>query len=141
MALQLRELMTKDVIKLPSSASIVDAAQRMREGHVGVVVVVEDGGRLCGVVTDRDIAVRVVAEGMGPATTPLSAVCSKELTVLSPDDAVDKAIEVMRAKAIRRTPVVDGENRVVGVVSLGDLAIERDAQSVLGHISAATPNL
>ena len=140
MAQQIREIMTKDVIKLPGSASITEAAKRMRQAHVGAVLV-EDGSAVCGMVTDRDIAVRVVADGRDPATTPLSAVCTKELVVLSPDDEVDRAVELMREKAVRRTPVVDRESHVVGIVSLGDLAIARDAQSVLGRISAATPNL
>jgi CBS domain-containing protein len=132
------DLMTETVIALPSSAPILEAARQMRDADVGVVVV-KDGARACGLVTDRDIAVRAVAEGLDAATTPLSAVCTNDLALLSPEDDIDRAIELMRERAIRRAPVVL-EDRLVGIVSLGDLAIERDPDSVLGTISAAAPS-
>lgn len=111
----------------------------MRAASVGAVLVAADG-KLAGIVTDRDITVRVVAQGRDPSTTPLADVCSCELTTLSPDDDVDRAIEVMRSKAVRRLPVVDSTNQPLGIVSLGDLALERDPSSVLGRISGAPPN-
>jgi CBS domain-containing protein len=91
-------------------------------------------------VTDRDIAVRAVADGRDPERTPVSEICSKDLTTVSPEDDLDRAIQVMREKAIRRLLVVDNRNQTVGILSLGDLALERDARSVLGQISAAPPN-
>lgn len=139
MAKQVREVMNKKPIKLDRSAAVVEAARQMRAASVGAVLVATDG-RLAGIVTDRDIAVRVVAQGRDPSTTPLADVCSCELTTLSPDDDIDHAIEVMRSKAVRRLPVVDSSNQPVGIVSLGDLALERDPHSVLGRISAAAPN-
>ena len=111
----------------------------MRDDNVGAVIV-EDAGKICGIVTDRDIAVRAVAQERDPRTTPLSEICSKALTTLSPDDDVDRAVQMMREKAIRRVPVVDARKQAVGILSLGDLAVERDARSVLGQISAAPPN-
>jgi CBS domain-containing protein len=138
MAKQVHELMSKP-IKLHRSASVMEAARKMREASVGTVIV-EDGSGPCGIVTDRDITVRAVAEGKNPATTPLSDVCSEELTTLAPDDELDRAVQVMREKAIRRVLVVDSQNNAVGILSLGDLAIERDSRSVLGQISAAPPN-
>jgi CBS domain-containing protein len=120
------------------NASILEAARKMRDFDVGVIVV-KDGAKACGLVTDRDIMVRAVAEGVDPATTPLSAVCSRDLASLSPDDEIDGAIRLMRERAVRRAPVIVDE-RLVGIVSLGDLAIERDPDSVLGSISAARPN-
>jgi CBS domain-containing protein len=132
------DIMTENVFALPSSAPILEAARQMREFDVGVIVV-KDGAKACGLVTDRDITIRAVAEGLDPATTPLSAVCTKDLAALSPEDDVDRAIELMRERAIRRAPVVIDE-RLIGIVSLGDLAIERDPNSVLGAISAAEPN-
>jgi CBS domain-containing protein len=139
MAKQVRELMSKQPIKLQSSAPVIEAARQMRVADVGAVIVEEDS-RPCGILTDRDIAVRAVAEGKDPATTPLSEVCSKDLTTLSPDDDLDRAVQLMRDKAIRRVLVVDSQNHAVGVLSLGDLAIERDSMSVLGQISAARPS-
>jgi len=139
MAKKVRELMSKDPIKLASSSPVAEAARQMRDKNVGAVIV-EDNGKLCGVVTDRDIAIRAVAEGRDPATAHLADICSKDLTTVSPDEDLDRAVQIMREKAIRRVPVVDGNNRPVGVLSLGDLAIERDSRSVLGQISAAPPN-
>jgi len=89
-----------------------------------------------GILTDRDVVVRVVAEGRDPRATRLADVCSRELTTVSPDDNVDDAIAVMRDKAIRRVPVVD-RGRPIGIVALGDLA---PRGTTLGEISAAPPN-
>jgi CBS domain-containing protein len=139
MAKQVRDLMNKKPIKVPSSSPIAEAARRMRSANVGAVIVEEDG-RACGIVTDRDIAVRAVADGRDLEKTPLGEICSKVLITVSPDDALDKAIQVMRDRAIRRVLVVDAKNDTVGILSLGDLAIERDARSVLAQISAAPPN-
>jgi CBS domain-containing protein len=139
MAKKVRELMSEQPIKLSSTSPIIEAARRMRAANVGSIIV-EDNGRPCGIVTDRDIAVRAVADGRDPQATPLSEISSKDLTAISPDDDLDRAIELMREKAIRRVLVVDNRNQAVGILSLGDLALERDSRSVLGQISAAPPN-
>jgi CBS domain-containing protein len=139
MAKKVRELMSEQPITLTTATPIIEAARRMRAANVGSVVIEEDG-RPCGIVTDRDIAVRAVADGRDPERTPVSEICSKELTTVSPEDDLDRAIQVMREKAIRRLLVVDNRNQTVGILSLGDLALERDARSVLGQISAAPPN-
>ncbi|HET9932681.1 MAG TPA: CBS domain-containing protein [Polyangiaceae bacterium] len=138
MAKLVRELMSKP-LALPSSAPVVEAARQMQNEDVGTVIV-EDGGKPFGIVTDRDIVVRVVAEGRDPAQTAISEVCSKELVTLSPDAELDLAVQLMRDRAVRRLLVVNGEHRTVGLISLGDLAIERDPNSVLGQISATPPN-
>jgi len=140
MAKKVRDLMNKQPIKLQASASVVEAARQMQSANVGAVIVEDGGGKPCGIVTDRDITLRAVAQGRDPATTLLSEVCSNGLTTLSPDDDLDRAIQIMREKAVRRLLVVDSQNKAVGVLSLGDLAIARDSQSVLGQISAAAPN-
>jgi CBS domain-containing protein len=138
MAQYLREIMTQQPLALETSDSIVAAARTMRDGNVGDVVVLEKG-QIQGILTDRDIVVRALAEGRDPARTTVGEICSRELTVLSPSDAIGDAVKVMRDKAIRRLPVVEG-GRPVGIVSLGDLAVERDRESALGSISAAPPN-
>ena len=140
MTQRVHEVMTKDPIKLRSSSTVVEAARRMRDAAIGAVVVEDDGGRICGIVTDRDIAIRTVAAERDPKTTKLSDVCSKSLAMLSADEQVDRAVEIMREKAVRRVPVVDTQNNVVGIVSIGDLAQLRDPASALGQISAAPPN-
>lgn len=139
MAKKVRELMSKQPVKMQSSAPVVEAARQMRSADVGAIIV-EENSKPCGIVTDRDIAVRVVAQGLDPQKTPVSQICSKDLTTLAPEDDIDRAVQIMRQKAIRRLLVVDGQNKALGIVSLGDLALERDSQSVLGQISAAPPN-
>jgi CBS domain-containing protein len=139
MAKKVRELMSEQPIKLSSSSPIVEAARRMRAANVGAIIV-EDNGRPCGIVTDRDIAVRAIADGRDPQSTSLAEISSKDLTAVSPEDDLDRAIQLMREKAIRRVLVVDGRNQAVGILSLGDLALDRDSRSVLGQISAAPPN-
>lgn len=135
---QIRDVMTTSPITLPGTATAVDAAKAMRESNVGDIVVVEDG-RICGIVTDRDIVVRGLGVDRDPAQTKLSEICSRTLTTVSPTDEISDAIALMKGKAIRRLPVVEND-QPVGIVSLGDLAVERDRRSALGQISAAPPN-
>lgn len=139
MAKKVRELMGKRPVKLQSSAPVAEAARQMRLADVGAIIV-EENSKPCGIVTDRDIAIRVVAQGLDPQKTPVSQICSKDLTTLTGEDDIERAVQMMRQKAIRRILVVDGQNKALGIVSLGDLALERDSRSVLGQISAAPPN-
>jgi CBS domain-containing protein len=134
----IRDVMTPNPITLPVTASVVEAALAMRDFDVGAVIVLDDG-QVCGIVTDRDIVVRAIANGNYPATTKLGELCSRELTTISSTDTLENAVRLMRQKAIRRLPVVE-KGIPVGIVSLGDLAVERDRQSVLGDISAAPAN-
>ena len=94
---------------------------------------------VCGIVTDRDIVVRTVAETQDPTITTLADICSHRLLTVTPTDSVEEAVRLMRTHAIRRLPVVEG-GQAVGIVSLGDLAVERDPGSALGKISGAPPN-
>lgn len=102
-------------------------------------MLVVDEGRLFGMVTDRDLVIRVMAEGGNPGERTAANACSKDLVTVAPGDDVGQVIGLMRERAVRRVPVVEGD-RPVGIVSLGDLAIERDPRSALGDISAARPN-
>lgn len=132
------DVMTTSPVVLQASTPITDAARMMREADIGDVMVLDDG-EMCGIVTDRDIVVRAIAQGKDPAITPLRDICSRELTTITANRPVDEAIKLMRGKAIRRLPVMDGR-KPIGVVSLGDLALERDPKSVLAGISGARPN-
>ena len=136
MAKMIRELVSKTPICVESSSPVAEAARQMRSADVGAVIVEEDN-KPVGIVTDRDIAVRAVAQGLDPQSTPVSKICSHDLTTLPADDDIDHAVELMRQKHIRRIVVMDDQQHALGVVSLGDLAIERDSRSVLGQISAA----
>jgi CBS domain-containing protein len=139
MGQQVRDAMTDNPVRLSGSATVTEAAKQMSKRDIGAVLV-EDGSKLCGIVTDRDIAVRAVALGRDPASTTLAEICSAETITVSPDDDVDRVVEIMREKAVRRVPVVDASKRVVGILSLGDLARDRDPRSALGQISSAPPN-
>jgi CBS domain-containing protein len=138
MAERIRDVMTPSPKTVDASQSIAETAKLMRDGDVGAVIVLQ-GRRLGGIATDRDIAVRAVAQGRDPEKTTVGEIVSKDVTALRPDDNLDRGVELMRKKAVRRLPVMAGE-QPVGIVSLGDLAIECDAESVLAQISAAPPN-
>jgi CBS domain-containing protein len=131
--------MTASPMSLERSATVAEAAIAMKRADVGPIPVVDDDGNLCGLLTDRDITVRVIAEGLDPKSTKIGDVASNDLTTLAPDDSVDTAVRLMREHSVRRLPVVDG-GKPVGIVSLGDLAMERDSDSALADISAAPPN-
>jgi CBS domain-containing protein len=134
---QVKEVMTERPITLDKDASLADAARLMRDQGIGDVIVVE-GEDAEGIVTDRDIVIRGVAEGADPNTTRLGQVISAELVSVAPDDPVERAIELMRERAVRRLPVLES-GKPVGILSLGDLAVARDANSVLADISEEPP--
>ncbi|MBW8825834.1 MAG: CBS domain-containing protein [Acidobacteria bacterium] len=135
----LTEVMTPAPRCLDSSDTAADAARLMREDDIGDVFVCVDG-RLHGIVTDRDLVVRALADAQrDPRQVRLADISSTDLTVLAPDDTVDEAVELMRERAIRRLPICEN-GRPVGVVSIGDLAIARDSASALADISMAPAN-
>jgi CBS domain-containing protein len=138
MASKIREVMSTRLVTLDRKASAAEAARLMREEDVGDVLVLS-GGKLCGIVTDRDIVVRCVAEGSDVEECTVDQICSEELETLSPGDPIDHAVDLMKRKAVRRVPIVES-GRPVGIVSLGDLAIDRSPKSALGEISTAPPN-
>jgi CBS domain-containing protein len=134
--------LVRDVMSRPrmlrAEATISEAAEVMRREDIGDVIVV-DADRLYGMLTDRDIVVRVLAEGQDPSQTRIGDVCSRELTTISPEESVGQAVRLMREKAIRRLPVVE-HDEVVGMLTIGDIAVERDSRTALADISAAPPN-
>jgi CBS domain-containing protein len=134
-----REVMTPRVVTLPSETTLAEAARTMREQDIGDIVVSDDAG-LAGVVTDRDIVVRAVAERCDPASTTIGEIVTRDLVTVRPDDTVQSAALLMRDHAVRRVVVTDDDQSLVGIVSIGDLAEEIDPESVLGGISKADPN-
>jgi CBS domain-containing protein len=138
MAQKVREVMTTAPAALRPSQPLTEAGKVMREQGVGSVLVI-DNGQLKGLVTDRDIVVRAVADGRDPGTTTIAGVCSPDLVTAAPDDDADTAVQRMREHGVRRVPVVE-DGRPVGILSLGDMAIERDERSALADISAQAPN-
>jgi len=134
-----QDLMTPDPITLPETATLLDAARTMRQAGIGNVVVLH-GEAVCGIVTDRDIVVRGIADGRDPRATTLGDVCSRNLTTLSPNDQLETAVRLIREHAIRRLPVVR-RGRAVGILTMGDLAMQEGGDSALADVSAAPPNV
>jgi CBS domain-containing protein len=134
-----REVMTTNVVYLPSETTLAEAARTMREQDIGDVVVA-DGTTPAGLVTDRDIVVRAVAERCDPSSTTIGEIMTQDLVKVRPDDTVQSAALLMRDHAVRRVLVYDDDQGLVGIVSIGDLAEEIDPESVLGGISRAEPN-
>jgi CBS domain-containing protein len=135
--MKISEVMTTNVATLDMKSTAADAARVMKEQDIGDVVVT-DGDQIRGIVTDRDIVVRAVAENKNPLDVPLAEIVSDDLVTLSPQDSVDDAVRLMADRALRRLPVVEN-GKPVGIVTLGDLAVERDPNSALADISEAPP--
>jgi CBS domain-containing protein len=128
------EVMSTDVQTISPDDTIEEAAQEMRDGDFGLVPVVEDE-ELIGVITDRDIAIRAVAEGKDSGT-PVREVMSEGVVWASEDDSIEDAARIMSDNQIRRLPIVDEEQHLVGIVSLGDFAVDSsDIEPVVEALS------
>lgn len=132
------DIMTSAPVTVEPQTSVTAVARIMRDQDLGAVLVT-DGGELRGLVTDRDLVVRALAEGGDPERTTVIGACSDDLVTVGPEDDLDHALTLMREHAVRRIPVVEG-GHPVGIVALGDAAMERDPESALGDISVARPN-
>ena len=134
-----RDVMTPRVRQLDATESIRAAAEAMQADDVGDVILIQDG-KVRGIVTDRDIAVRAVAEGLDPSATPAWEIASFDLTAIPGDAPVGAAVRVMRERSLRRLLVVNQDKQLSGIVTLGDLAAQQAPQSALADISQAPPN-
>ncbi|MFI7430372.1 CBS domain-containing protein [Micromonospora sp. NPDC049836] len=134
------DVMTKQVVYLPAETPLDEAARVMKDSDIGDVVVT-DGATLAGMLTDRDIVVRAVAERADPATTTIGSIVTREVVMIEQHCTANEAAALMRERNIRRVLVCDTERKLVGVVSLGDLAMQLDPDSALSDISEAAPNM
>jgi CBS domain-containing protein len=125
MSQRIREIMTSNPSTVEPDKTVVDAARIMKQEDAGVVPVTENG-RLTGMVTDRDIAIRVVAEGKDPQSTTVREVASKDLVTIDPQQNLDEALRLMAKHQVRRLPVVEEDGRLVGVVAQADVARQAD---------------
>ena len=121
MAESIRDLMTKSPRSLGSGSTVMEAARLMRDEDAGLIPVVE-GEKLVGTVTDRDIAIRVVAEGKSPESITVGEIASRELVTIDPQQDLDEALRLMARHQIRRLPVVEEVGRLVGIVAQADIA-------------------
>ena len=121
--MQVRDVMTRDPACVTPGATIREAAQLMQRENVGIVPVIEEKGtkRLLGVVTDRDIAIRVVAEGRDGSARVSEVMSSSRISTCTPDDDVDDAMKVMANEQVRRIPIIDDRGTLVGLVAQADI--------------------
>jgi CBS domain-containing protein len=126
--MQLREIMTANVEVIPSDATIADAAKKMKELDIGALPVC-DGDRLCGMITDRDIAIRAVAEGRDSRSAVRDSM-TDDVIYCFDDQEYEEAAALMRQHQVRRLPIVNREKCLVGVVSLADVSLRGDDESV-----------
>jgi CBS domain-containing protein len=141
MANSVRDAMTENPRSIGASASVVEAARLMREGDIGSLPITDEE-RLIGMITDRDITTRVVAEAADPSTTSVGDVYSRDLISVEPDNDLEAAVELMARHQVRRLPVVEG-GRLVGIVAQADIALalkENEAKTgeLVEAISAPT---
>ena len=122
MARLVADVMTRRVVYLPEGTMLDEAAQAMRDESIGDVVVTQ-GPTMVGLVTDRDIVIRAIAENLPPKTTTLGAITSHELLMIEQSATVDEAVHAMRERGVRRLLVCDADRKVVGIISLSDIAL------------------
>ena len=140
MATKIAEVMTQRPRAVTPQTTVREAARLMEEEDVGSLPVVDEGTRLIGIVTDRDIAVRVIGRGLDSDTTVVGDVASRDIVALSPDHELDEALRLMAREQVRRVPIVVRENQLVGMLAQADIAhAEKDktAGEVVEAISRA----
>jgi len=141
--LRCSDIMTKDVTACAPTTTLREVADKMDDDNVGVIPVVENG-RLVGLITDRDIVCRVLAEGRDTRATTASEAMSDDIVTCTPDDSIHEAIRKMGEHQIRRIPVCDMNGRLRGIIALADLALEaendRELAQAIEQISQPTPN-
>ncbi|MEV4705659.1 CBS domain-containing protein [Actinoplanes sp. NPDC049316] len=116
------EVMTRKVVYLPGDTMLDEAAQAMRDQGIGDVIVT-NGPTMSGMVTDRDIVVRAIAEGLPPQSTTLASIATVELIMVEQSATVEEAVQAMRGRGVRRLLVCDADRKVVGILSLSDIAL------------------
>ena len=126
MAKSIREAMTPNPSTVQPTTSIVEAAQVMKSEDAGVVPVV-DGEQLIGMLTDRDIVIRIIAEGRDANSTTVGDIASRQLVTIDPQQEIDEAVRLMSQHQVRRLPVVEEDGRLVGIVAQADIAQATDA--------------
>ncbi len=131
--MQVKELMTREVKGIPTTATVRQAAQKMAAINVGALPVARDQ-KLVGMLTDRDITVRVLGENLNPDETTVEKVMTPDVFTLSEDQDVSDAGKDMRDQQVRRAPVTNSNGQLVGIVSLGDLALKYDDPQLSGHV-------
>ncbi len=121
--LKVGDIMTKKVVVVPMGASLLDAAKLMRKNEIGSIIIVEgvEGKRAKGIITERDIVHKVIAKGLDSTRTVVDDIMSKPLRVVKPETTIEDAAKAMRENRIKRLPVVNDDNELIGIISEGDI--------------------
>ncbi len=135
----INDVMTANPWTVTDQATIEEAARVMRDADIGDVIVLDPLGEIQGIVTDRDLVVRAVAKGVDTNTEPVGSILEGNVVTIAAEDSIEAALDLMRDHKVRRLPVVD-DRRLVGIVTLGDLAMDLQPSSTLADISEAPPN-
>jgi CBS domain-containing protein len=140
--MKINEIMTCGVEVIQPEATVQEAAQKLKEFEIGSVPVC-DGERLVGMITDRDIAIRLAAEGKDPATVAVKRIMTPDVLWCFEDQTVEEAGRMMKENHVRRLPVISHDRRLVGILTLGDMAVRTNALRAVGQtlqeISEAAP--
>ncbi len=131
--MKVKEIMSSTIEYMTDKESTATAAQKMRDVAVGALPVVDDEGRMVGIVTDRDIVVRAVAESRDPVATTVREVMTPRALSCPADAEVEEAASLMEKEQIRRLIVVDADNKAVGMLALGDIAVKSPGQKLAGE--------
>lgn len=133
MDMKVNEIMTSDFEKIASTSSLFEAAQRMKLSNIGFLPV-QEGDKLIGLLTDRDLVIRGLAEGLDPRSTPVKEIISSDIVYCYEDESVEDAARLMEDNQVRRLIVVDHHQTPVGIVSIGDIAVKSGQEQLAGEI-------
>ena len=147
--MHIKEIMSQPVVSCPMNSTLDHAARLMWEFDCGVIPVVDDDGRVAGIVTDRDICMAAYTQGKALSAIPVATAMARDVAAVHADDGIDQVEKLMRDKQVRRLPVLDGESRLTGLVSMSDLArlsarasrsaVERELVQTLAAVSQPRP--
>lgn len=131
-----KDVMTKNPVYALPHDTVAEVARLMKDKDIGPVPIVQDrdGTQLVGIVTDRDLAIKVVADGLDPVTTRVSDVMTTDVVTCREDDKIDKALNAMSKHQLRRIPVVDRNNMLVGIIAQADVATRMNEPEKTGEV-------
>ncbi len=128
-----KEIMSRKVLSATRDATLQDVAKLLKQGDIGILPIVDDSNRLIGLVTDRDIVVRAVADGTDVTKTIVGDIMSTETFTAGPDDFAFEAVRTMGDKQVRRVPIIDGQGVLLGIVSMADIALEMEDEKEIAE--------
>jgi CBS domain-containing protein len=130
--MQVKEIMTRDFERINSTASLIEVAKMMKSFNIGILPV-KEGNKIIGILTDRDLVIRALAEDKDAGSITVKEVMSSEIARCSSEDSIEEVTNIMKEEKVRRLIVLDSDNTPVGIVSLGDIAAKTGAEQLAGQ--------